>query len=218
MAEIYALMSTRDRVIRYIGQTKGFADKRAWDHWRCSSNLKVANWSREELWGGYTIDYVVIEECAEEERHPRETYWIQRVPNLLNERKVNLPAVQPSNDEVAHLNALRQRDQAGEIDNWRGFVGITYYPPYERARSNFFDDGTELMPESWGSRVHDPFGKSWGNSGPAFNFKTALHYRQLFREQAESYQKEQFGITLAWPLDTAPPSDSSSPITLDTKG
>jgi hypothetical protein len=202
MAEIYALMSTRARVISYIGQTKGFADKRAWDHWRCSSNLKVANWSREELWSGYTVDCVVIEQCLDQERHARETCWIQRVSNLLNERKVNLPAIEPSLDEVAHSNALRQQDQAGEIDNWRGFVGVTYHPPHEKARSNFFDDGAELMPESWGGRVHDPSGKCWGNSGSGFDFKTALHYWQLFREDAEGYQKKQFGITLAWPLDS----------------
>jgi hypothetical protein len=145
MAEIYGLKSTRDHVIRYVGQTKGLADKRAWDHWRCSSNLKVANWSREQLWRGYTIDYAIIEECKEEMRLARETYWIQCVPNLLNERKVNLPSITPSLREASHLKALQQSDQKGEIDNWRGFVGITYYPPHERARSDFWEDGTELM-------------------------------------------------------------------------
>jgi hypothetical protein len=215
MAEVYGLMSTRDYTIRYVGQTKGVADKRAWDHWRSSSNLKVAAWSREELWSGYIINYVVIEECGEGARHDRETYWMQRIPNLLNERKVNLPSVAPSIWEASHLSALQQSDPKGEIANWHGFVGIIYYPPHERARSDFWEDGTELMPECWGFRVYDPFGRYWGASGPAFDLETALRYRQQFRHRAEEYQREHFGVVLQWPLDDTRKMTATTPQALD---
>jgi hypothetical protein len=223
MAEVYGLMSTREHVIRYVGQTKGIADKRAWDHWRSSSNLKVATWSREELWRGYCINCVVIEECAESTRHDRETYWMQRIPNLLNERKVNHPSILPSEDEAFHLRTLQELERARDIDNWHGFVGISYHHPTERIRSDGWDTVTEMLPESWGVRVYDPFGKRWREIQGFTEVRIALDDRKQFRCSAEKYQQEHFGISLPWPPDTI--ADASTidsefylATTPDTKG
>jgi hypothetical protein len=201
MAEIYGLMSTRDYRIRYVGQTKGYADKRAWDHWRSSSNSRVAVWSREELWSGYQINYVVIEECEEGHRCSRETYWMRRIPQLLNDRKAKYTPAKRSDADTIRIDELEKIETGRDIDNWHGFVGITYYPPAEATWSDARDEWTQATDEAWGVRVYDPFGKNWGEIPGLAELQFALELRERLRQSAKLRHVERFGIALSWPPD-----------------
>lgn len=93
MAEIYALFSSRDGIVRYVGQTGGSRDVRFKEHKRDAERWTVpplCKWFRHEWRCGFLIECVLLQQCEDAVRRDVETKWIRKFPNynLLNERKV----------------------------------------------------------------------------------------------------------------------------------
>jgi hypothetical protein len=89
MAEIYGLFSGRDGAVRYVGQTTYPRATRFEQHrrsaWERSTPLQ--NWLVAEWRDGFPVRSVRLEWCENHTRSDRETEWISRFPNLLNDRK-----------------------------------------------------------------------------------------------------------------------------------
>lgn len=120
MAEIYALFSGRDCAVRYVGQTAGSLKDRFKEHLAGYDN-RLRGWFLEEWKHGFPIRCELLEWCEYDEREVLETRWINRFPNLLNDRKyyrwheraaVKVPAI------IAHKR--RYRYDVG------GFRGVHY--------------------------------------------------------------------------------------------
>jgi hypothetical protein len=69
-AEIYALYSTRDGRVRYVGQS-GDSALRFKEHLRLEGG-PVSGWIRHEWRNGYLVQYAVLETCDYDNRHPVE--------------------------------------------------------------------------------------------------------------------------------------------------
>ena len=130
MAFIYGLASTRDGVIKYVGETLDY-DTRANHHYRASNNSVacVIIWANRERWLGYDIYSLLIETCRDGERFKRESHWIDRIPGLLNDRK-NYSRWQyvRTVDDRAHVHKIQTDGRRNFIENWNGFIGVRYYP------------------------------------------------------------------------------------------
>jgi hypothetical protein len=192
MAEIYGITSTRDGVIRYVGQTKGESDKRYRDHWvGLTSNHRVAIWKRQELWSGYDIDWVVIEECDDCDRHKRESFWIKRIPNLLNDRKnYGSSGERVTLGELNHIEFVQNEYRPNYEENWQGFAGIRYFPPE-----------TKYPFPVWETKVYDVFGEPWIPRIPVASFEAALSYREEARNKANDEHLRLLGVRMPWPSD-----------------
>ncbi|MBK3660545.1 hypothetical protein JJE66_04675 [Bradyrhizobium diazoefficiens] len=86
MAEIYALFSGRDFIVRYVGETAGTREDRFREHLKYASGV-LRQWFLEEWKQGYPIRCALLQRCNYGERFDTETLWINRFPTLLNERK-----------------------------------------------------------------------------------------------------------------------------------
>jgi hypothetical protein len=120
MAEIYALFSGRDWIVRYVGETSGAHGDRFHEHIKYGSGA-LRLWFLEEWKQGYPVRCALLQWCKYEERFDVETAWINKFPNLLNERKhyywrnrtqPTVPAI------VAHRRRYRY--------NVGGFRGVHY--------------------------------------------------------------------------------------------
>jgi hypothetical protein len=117
MAEIYALYSTRDGRVRYVGQS---GDSAA----RFKEHLRSDNWFHHEWQHGYLVRYAVLEACDYDKRHEVETKWIWRFPSsdLLNLRK-RRPGWQIVRPPVIHeIDKYMRR----HMFNVEGFRGVCY--------------------------------------------------------------------------------------------
>lgn len=91
---IYGLLSTRDNIIRYIGQTKSSLKRRLSEH-KCDALTRnianhKCNWIRKEISDGFEINITMIEETDSEKWAEREVHWIKELSvsnNLVNELK-----------------------------------------------------------------------------------------------------------------------------------
>jgi hypothetical protein len=91
MAEIYGLFSGRDGKVRYVGMTSGDRDTRFKEHQRVSTGhviTPVYQWIQREWRHGYPVECVLLQWCEYADRFGVETAWINKFPDLLNERKV----------------------------------------------------------------------------------------------------------------------------------
>jgi hypothetical protein len=193
MAEIYGLVSMRNGLIRYVGQTKGTTEKRFLDHWKSKSHPKVAAWIRAELWFGFDVDSIKIEECEDERRGSRETYWMRRLPGLLNQRKIGYRPDLITSEDREHLAQLQACISNSYDENWQGIVGLRRYPP---------NDHQDF--EAFGLKVCDAFGNKWGFYGVTFvDVEDAIAFRQTLRSNADKYHLELFETRASWPPDTA---------------
>lgn len=89
MADIYGLYSCRDGAVRYIGETTYPRDTRFEQHRRSVwlEKTRLQQWMVREWRDGFPVCHVRLEWCENAERFERETEWIAKFPNLLNERK-----------------------------------------------------------------------------------------------------------------------------------
>jgi hypothetical protein len=87
MAEIYGLYSCRDGAVRYVGETTQARAARFEQHRRSVWYTPLRNWMIGEWRAGFPVRHVQLEWCENAERFDRETEWIARFPNLLNDRK-----------------------------------------------------------------------------------------------------------------------------------
>lgn len=90
---IYGLFSTKDGVIRYIGQTKSIRSRLSshkYDALKRKSKNHKCNWIRSVYESNYEIDIKVIEECDDGNVDEKEIYWINKLKScnkLTNELK-----------------------------------------------------------------------------------------------------------------------------------
>jgi hypothetical protein len=87
MAEIYGLYSCRDGAVRYVGETTYPRATRFEQHKRSVLYTALRQWMDGEWRDGFPVRHVRLEWCENSSRFDRETEWIGRFPNLLNERK-----------------------------------------------------------------------------------------------------------------------------------
>jgi hypothetical protein len=89
MAEIYGLYSCRDGAVRYVGETTYPRETRFKQHRRSAwlKNTPLQRWLVSEWRDGFPVRHVRLEWCENFQRFDRETEWIARFPNLLNDRK-----------------------------------------------------------------------------------------------------------------------------------
>jgi hypothetical protein len=198
MAEVYGITSTRDGIIRYVGLTGGDSSKRYWDHWvGLNSNHRVAVWKRQELWCGYDIAYVVIEECEADVAGLRETFWINRIPNLLNDRKgPGSRSHEMTVGQYDHIDSIQKSGQPDFEENWKGLIGI-------RCRHHIFIDGfgSEDPYDSWEARVYCPFGRRWSHGYSSIKIESALNERDRARKDADEHHIQRLGMAIPWPAD-----------------
>jgi hypothetical protein len=127
-AEVYALYSTRDGRVRYVGQS-GDRIARFKDHKRCAESRPrrclLDRWFHQEWRDGYLVRHARLEVCDYNKRDQEETKWIWRFPwaDLLNQRKWP-PWWEPQ---------VRKPPRVAEIDgymrryiNVSGFRGVNY--------------------------------------------------------------------------------------------
>jgi len=95
MSEIYALYSTRDGRVRYVGRSGDgalrFKEHRRSAEWRNQSPLD--RWFHQQWRDGYLVRYALLGVCDYDRREDVEREWIQRFPRfaLLNERNLRPP-------------------------------------------------------------------------------------------------------------------------------
>jgi hypothetical protein len=90
MAEIYGLFSGRDGKVRYVGKTTGSRKNRFEQHKYIATGryiTKVYTWLHGEWNCGFPVRSALLEQCSNADCERIETEWINRFPDLLNERK-----------------------------------------------------------------------------------------------------------------------------------
>jgi hypothetical protein len=128
MGEIYALFSTRNGMVRYVGKTTGTIARRFRQHaYDCESiDTWVLGWLHQESKRGYPVEYVRLASCPDAECEVIETEWMNKFPNLLNVRKYRLvdgnPPVIPEIEKYMRSHLF----------NVNGFRGIHYSKQLER--------------------------------------------------------------------------------------
>jgi hypothetical protein len=129
MAEIYGLFSGRDGKVRYVGMTAGDREVRFKEHQRVTSEgviMPVLSWMRREWRCGYPVECVLLERCEYAVRHDVETCWINKFPDLLNERKVNW-----LHNKTAPVVPEIKKYIRSFIFNSGGFRGIHWWRHYD---------------------------------------------------------------------------------------
>ena len=139
MAEVYALFSGRDGKVRYVGRTSGDRDARFKGHQRVAVGryiTRVYTWIHNEWGDGFPVKSVRLQWCGSanpKEIDVIETEWINKFPNLLNERKVHWrsqkkPPVIPEIREymrrfIFHVDGLRGIHWWRDYDKFAVFLG-----------------------------------------------------------------------------------------------
>jgi hypothetical protein len=123
MAEIYALWSTRDGRVRYVGES-GDRLARFKEHagpW--SSQFLIRRWFHHEWRHGYLIRHALLEVCPDDKRYEVEKEWIWRFPraDLLNLRK-RRPWWNPTPGSLPRIREIEnyRRRHKSNIDGFRG--------------------------------------------------------------------------------------------------
>lgn len=154
MAEIYGLFSGRDGRVRYVGKTIGDRDARFKGHLHIGDGryiTRVYTWIHEEWRDGFPVESVRLQWCggaARKEIEDIETEWINRFPNLLNERKVYWR----SEKKAPAVPAIREYRRQF-IFNFDGFRGIHWWRDYDKFAvfigGEWLTLGDELPGGSW---------------------------------------------------------------------
>jgi hypothetical protein len=127
-AEIYALYSTRDGRVRYVGQS-GDRTLRFKEHLRSAetwpNGCPLNKWFQHEWRHGYPVRYALVDVCDYNTRHAAETNWIWRFPrsDLLNRHK-RRPwwLSEPKPPVIPEIVGYRRQ----RIFNVGGFRGVHY--------------------------------------------------------------------------------------------
>lgn len=125
MAEIYALFSARDGRVRYVGKTIGGHEARFESHKRGQTGRYISSvytWVRKEWRFGFPVESVVLESCADDVCEEAETRWMNRFPNLLNERKYYNRNCR-SSPIISEIRRYMRNHQA----NCGGFRGVFWW-------------------------------------------------------------------------------------------
>ena len=130
MAEIYGLYSGRDGKVRYVGKTIGSRASRFEKHKYIATGryiTPVYTWLHREWKCGYPVECALLEKCKNADCNRIETDWINKFPDLLNERKRygwtdRKPPVIP---EIRHY-------MARFIFNSGGYRGIHWWRDLDR--------------------------------------------------------------------------------------
>jgi hypothetical protein len=138
MAEIYGLASTRNGRIRYVGETGGSHGARFAQHYWGKNSVKcVQNWAKVERISGFDIYSITIEHLLpnspQSYRQERETHWLLRVENKINERKDYSWLVIPEHDRY-YLQDLEAKNKLDVVENWHGYIGVRYVPRWKAWR------------------------------------------------------------------------------------
>jgi hypothetical protein len=197
MAEIYALFSGRDGIVRYVGQTTGTAGSRFEQHKRSAEHPSqpLHQWFHSEWIEGYPVNYAILQSCDASEVNDLETAWIRKFPNLLNRRKLNpwmRPGRVPTPPVVQEIVAYRRR----YIFNASGFRGIHYDRQWERYFVLFYSG---RAPE-WLIGDENPGCGSWGGNIWFSHLPNALNARDSHREAFAWWCRRQ-GTAMNWPPD-----------------
>ncbi len=160
MAEIYALFSSRDGRVRYVGQTSGSCADRFAQHLRRPSPT-LYDWFHKEWRDGYPIEYVLLQSCEDDVRTAVERRWMMRFPHLLNERmsaQIWFTSVCSKAPKMPDITAYMRR----YLFNVGGFRGVHYDRHWDRFRVLIY---TGLGPEwlvsnhcmpGWGGNIWFP--------------------------------------------------------------
>jgi hypothetical protein len=137
MAEIYALYSTWDGLVRYVGESSGDRATRFKEHLRSAESrpdgCPLSRWFHQQWRRGYQVRHALLEVCDCDKRLQLEADWIKRFPrdDLLNRRKkahvylriggahVSLPYRPPNPPRIAEILSYMRR-----YKNVDGFPGI----------------------------------------------------------------------------------------------
>lgn len=126
MAEIYGIFSTRDGLVRYVGQTIGDCQSRFDQHLREARYPLTAlhRWFHVEWRKGFPVRCGLLTSCDDTLRHRLETEWIGKFPSLFNERKYNAwsAALMRKGPRVPSIEAYMRR----HVFNVNGFRGVHY--------------------------------------------------------------------------------------------
>jgi hypothetical protein len=133
MAEIYGLFSGRDGDVRYVGMTAGDRNVRFKEHLRIASGryiTRVYTWIHKEWGDGFPVRSARLQWCGSANRkevEAIETEWINKFPNLLNERKIYCqPQMKPP--VIPEIREYRRRF----IFNLDGLRGIHWWRDYDK--------------------------------------------------------------------------------------
>lgn len=154
MAEIYALFSGRDAKVRYVGKTVGDRDTRFKKHLYIPDGgyiTRVYTWIHNEWGDGFPVETVRLQWCgglSHKEIDALETEWINKFPNLLNERKVYWRSYKVA-PKIPAIKEYKRRF----IFNVDGYRGIHWFRDYDRYaiffRGEWLQFGDELPGGSW---------------------------------------------------------------------
>jgi hypothetical protein len=138
-ADIYALYSTEDGRVRYVGESNRGRIARFKDHVRTAetspNGCPVSKWFHQQWRRGYKVRHALLEVCDDDKRKQVEEQWIWRFPrdDLLNRRKKNnsrltigttilwLPYRPPKPPHIAEIENYVRR-----YKNVDGFPAIQY--------------------------------------------------------------------------------------------
>lgn len=125
MAEIYALFSGRDGAVRYVGQTLYPRKTRFEQHRRGAweRSTQVQRWLINEWRHGFPVKCIRLEWCENSEREKRETAWIAKFPDLLNDRKhTGWLGLKPRGPRPPKIPEIRKymREHVFNVDGRRG--------------------------------------------------------------------------------------------------
>lgn len=165
VADIYALYSGRDGVVRYVGETVHTSAQRFKGHIQNGSTTwSLRRWFHSEWEAGYPIECVRLEECDYYARYEQETLWMQKFPasNLLNERKVYPSSHARTAAKIDEITDYMRRYRCN-TGGKRGIRYDQYWDCYQVLTYNgrpaewLFGDGIadEMMP-GWGGNMYFP--------------------------------------------------------------
>jgi len=128
-AFIYGLASTRNGIIRYVGESAQDYGIRARQHYRGWNSVAcVQRWSDQERWCGYDIYSLKLMDCDFDNRFQVEADWIKRVPNLLNVRKNYENVINFRTKVDKYIIRTKQKiNRPKFIENFNGYIGIRHY-------------------------------------------------------------------------------------------
>ena len=122
---IYALYSTRDGAIRYVGQTATPNTRLSRDR----ENRRVHEWMDKEPWFGHRIERAILETCDYEDRILRELTYMAKFEDLLNGTNKDIIGFYRNREDSENKSVLECRRAIEcfrkSVDwNYEGFTGI----------------------------------------------------------------------------------------------
>jgi hypothetical protein len=120
MAKIYAFYSGRNGKVRYVGQTLLGHQERFGRHQRRESDgssTAIYRWIHREWKAGFPVNAILLQTCADDQRHKLETEWPDRIARWDNSA-ISSPALHSTIAAVGHYDGASDvgRQIRGEED------------------------------------------------------------------------------------------------------